>query len=646
MLGKDQRPCFIHCVYDVQCRSFFISSRVWVRFDLKILLLCLMPAMTFKLTVLGKDQRPCFIHCVCDVQCRTFFISSRVWVRFDLKILLLCLMPVITFKLTSLILLLFVHSMVNWTHVIGTYIPHLFIPGLGVLVSLIIHQVITDLVAKQHIDQFELSPAHLIEISEAVLLSIKDLLLKQVSSIMSIRSETIFSPAVEGAFLVLVILGWILTMNNPIYLLSFATFKAPDSWKVSHDQIIEMMRRQNCFTEDSIDFMKRLIVRSGTGQHTAWPPGIVQCLEDGKKTDRSIAASREEAETVIFDIVEKAMKKAKVGPKDIDVLVINCSLFSPTPSLCATVITHFGMRGDILSYNLSGMGCGASLLAVDLAKNMLQRGRRAGKALVVSTEIITPNLYHGNERGFLLQNILFRCGGAAMVLSNSWLDGSRAWFKLLQTVRVQGTSEEAYQCVFEAEDKEGHRGVKLSKEIVKVAGKTMEKNLTTLGPYVLPLSEQAKVVINLGSRFIMKALNNTFKTRKFPVPKVFVPDFKRGIDHFCIHAGGRAVIDGKVFMIYFSIASFFNFLTFKFSHKLFLIQNLGIEKNMKLELFHTEPSRMALLNYGNTSSSSIWYEMEYIMDTQKNNPLKKGDRIMQVAFGSGFKCTSGVWLKV
>ena len=77
-----------------------------------------------------------------------------------------------------------------------------------------------------------------------------------------------------------------------------------------------------------------------------------------------------------------------------------------------------------------------------------------------------------------------------------------------------------------------------------------------------------------------------------------------------------------------------------------LLNMKGIEKNMKLELFHTEPSRMALLNYGNTSSSSIWYEMEYIQEYQKTNPLKKGHRIMQVAFGSGFKCTSGVWLKL
>jgi len=91
-------------------------------------------------------------------------------------------------------------------------------------------------------------------------------------------------------------------------------------------------------------------------------------------------------------------------------------------------------------------------------------------------------------------------------------------------------------------------------------------------------------------------------------------------------------------------------MLFKNSHiflnSTYFTPGTGIEKNMKLELFHTEPSRMALLNYGNTSSSSIWYEMEYIQEHQKSNPLKKGHRIMQVAFGSGFKCTSGVWLKL
>jgi 3-ketoacyl-CoA synthase len=38
--------------------------------------------------------------------------------------------------------------------------------------------------------------------------------------------------------------------------------------------------------------------------------------------------------------------------------------------------------------------------------------------------------------------------------------------------------------------------------------------------------------------------------------------------------------------------------------------------------------------------------LQYIQEQQVSNKLKKGDRVMQVAFGSGFKCTSGVWLKL
>ena len=45
---------------------------------------------------------------------------------------------------------------------------------------------------------------------------------------------------------------------------------------------------------------------------------------------------------------------AGLKPRDIDFLVLNCSLFSPTPSLTAMVINHFKMRSDIISYNLGG----------------------------------------------------------------------------------------------------------------------------------------------------------------------------------------------------------------------------------------------------------------------------------------------------
>ena len=225
------------------------------------------------------------------------------------------------------------------------------------------------------------------------------------------------------------------------------------------------------------------------------------------------------------------------------------------------VVNHFGMRSDVSSYNLSGMGCSAGVISIELVKNMLA-AKPNSVALVVSTEVITPNLYEGNERGFLLQNTLFRVGGAAMILSNKWTDAFRARFKLLHVVRTQYVSEESMGCVFETQDDSNLRGVRLSKDIVKVAGRALEKNLTTLGPHVLSFSEQLKTVISMIVRMGAKQIT-AISGVKLPKITPYIPDFKRGIDHFCIHAGGRGVID-------------------------------GIEKNLNLTPKHVEASRHAL----------------------------------------------------
>lgn len=148
--------------------------------------------------------------------------------------------------------------------------------------------------------------------------------------------------------------------------------------------------------------------------------------------------------------------------------------------MCAMVAHHFQMRSDILTFNLSGMGCSAGLVSIDLAQRLLEQRPRS-MALVVSTENLTQALYHGNDRAFLLQNTLFRCGGSAVLLSNKREDGLHAKFKLLHVVRTQGTDVHSYDAVYSTQDDTGHQGVRLSKDIVKVAGRLMEKNLTTMG---------------------------------------------------------------------------------------------------------------------------------------------------------------------
>ena len=403
----------------------------------------------------------------------------------------------------------------------------------------------------------------------------------------------------------------LLRRGRSVYLLDFATFTPPADWQVSHEQLLQAVRNVSAYraregmcsnTEDDVAFQAKVLANSGTGQATAWPPGILRCLGEGTDPDLTLEETRHEAEIIICQVLEQLFERTGVQPKEVDYLIINCSLFSPTPSLCALACSKFRFRSNLRTYNLSGQGCSASLLSVDLATELL-RANPNSLAVVVSTELITSSFYHGHNKGMLLQNTLFRCGGAAIMLTNKASRIMQARYRLHHLVRTQIASEDSYRAVYEQEDEEGNRGVALSKEIVKVAGNAMKINLTQLGPLILPLSEQLKVVYSITTKALRLVPKDT--------PK-YVPSFKSAIHFFCIHAGGRAVLD-------------------------------GIEKNLRLLPVDMEPSRTVLRKMGNTSSSSIWYELRHI---EENMHIQRGHKVLQLAFGSGFKCNSAVWTRL
>ncbi|EXB37130.1 3-ketoacyl-CoA synthase 4 [Morus notabilis] len=386
---------------------------------------------------------------------------------------------------------------------------------------------------------------------------------------------------------------YIMTRPRSVYLIDYSCYHPPAHLKVTYEKFMKHSRLTGDFEDSSLEFQRKIMERSGLGEETYCPEAMHMI-----PPRPTMAKAREEAEQVMFGALDNLFAKTNVKPKDVGILVVNCSLFNPTPSLSSMIVNKYKLRGNIRSFNLGGMGCSAGVIAIDLVKDMLQVHRNT-YAVVVSFENITQNWYFGNKKSMLIPNCLFRVGGAAILLSNKSSDRRRAKYKLVHVVRThKGADDKAYNCVFQEQDDAGKTGVSLSKDLMAIAGGALKSNITTLGPLVLPISEQLLFFLTL----VLKKLS----AAKL---KPHIPDFKLAFDHFCIHAGGRGVID-------------------------------ELEKNLQLLPEHVEASRMTLHRFGNTSSSSIWYELAYI---EAKGRMRKGNRIWQIAFGSGFKCNSAVW---
>ncbi|CAN1354886.1 3-ketoacyl-CoA synthase 7 [Linum perenne] len=372
------------------------------------------------------------------------------------------------------------------------------------------------------------------------------------------------------------------TSSSRVYLVDFMCFKGPKTHRVPTATFVEHAALGK-FGSDTVEFQTKVIERSGIGEMSYMSTGMHHL-----PPNTSLEYSVEELEVVLFTTVKDLLTKLDVDPKDIGFVITNCSLVSLTPSLSSMVVNRFGFRSDVKSYNISGM-------ALSLAQDML-RVHENSMALVVSMEAMCESIYQGKVKSMLLANCLFRMGGVAALLSNRKTDKNTAKYELQHLVTTHmGFKDLSYKCVFQENDKEGYTGVALSKSILQVASEGLKTNLATLAAVALPYSELIKY-----------GLSKMWPKKGGPLYK---PNFKKAFDHFCIHAGGKAVID-------------------------------AIKKNLKLQDNDVEASRMTLHRFGNTSSSSIWYSFGYL---EAKGRIKEGDKVWQIGFGSGFKCNSAVW---
>ncbi|XP_047944767.1 3-ketoacyl-CoA synthase 19-like, partial [Salvia hispanica] len=196
-----------------------------------------------------------------------------------------------------------------------------------------------------------------------------------------------------------------------IYILNYECYKPSEALKLDTSASCRVVLRNPNLGWEQYKFLLKTIISSGLGAETYSPPSVVA----GREADPSLPDSLQELDHIFYQTLDSLFAKSRVSPQEIDILVVNVSLLSPSPSLSSRIINRYKMRPDVKAFNLSGMGCSASLIAVDLVRHLFKVYENA-LAVVVSTESLGPNWYRGVDKSMMLSNCLFRSGGCSMLL--------------------------------------------------------------------------------------------------------------------------------------------------------------------------------------------------------------------------------------
>ncbi|XP_073127700.1 3-ketoacyl-CoA synthase 5-like isoform X2 [Henckelia pumila] len=278
---------------------------------------------------------------------------------------------------------------------------------------------------------------------------------------------------------------------SAVYLVDFSCLKPPNFCRVPFSGYIEHARKMDFLDDECVAFMAKVLTHSGQGEHTYLPPAIALIPPESSHQEAT-----KEVHLVFFPVVQDLLSKTQISPSEIDVLIVNCSGFCPNPSLCSMVINKFSMREDVKSFNISGMGCSASALAVDMAQSIL-KAHENSTALILSTEILSTGWYPGKDESMMMLNCMFRMGAAAILITNKKEARRRAKYQLLRTM----------------------------------VGDTIRAHVSVVGSKILPYSEMLSYIISiLRKKYMDKSI------------EVYVPNFKSVIQHFCLPTSGRPVI--------------------------------------------------------------------------------------------------------
>lgn len=274
--------------------------------------------------------------------------------------------------------------------------------------------------------------------------------------------------------------------------------------------------------------------------------------------DMAIARFEVQSVKIGTQAILQLLKQNNLDAKDIDALIITTCTGYLCPGLTSSISQSVGLKEDIHAVDMVGTGCGAALPAMKAAWQFLKLNPESN-VVVLAVEICTATSYWAENMDLIISNSIFGDGAAACLLTNKKSAGGLELKAFKSLLWPQYRNELRYVT------KNGRLLNVLDKQVPSIAAKAFDR-----------------------------------------IHQQLVSEFKKPIEHFAVHPGGRKILDE--------------------------IQGTLVNEPLTR-------SREVLSDYGNMSSPSVLYVLKNIM--QKDN-LKDGSIVGIFAFGAGLTAFGAV----
>jgi predicted naringenin-chalcone synthase len=226
------------------------------------------------------------------------------------------------------------------------------------------------------------------------------------------------------------------------------------------------------------------------------------------ETDHERILSRFErwGATLSTSALHQALDRAGAAATDVDFLAVTTCTGYLCPGISSHVLERAGLRPDVRCADLTGMGCGAAVPALERACDFLA-AHPDGTAAVVSTEICSAAIFFGDAPELVVSNAIFGDGSAAAILRRADRVPSASGSPCPRFVGFRSLTLPAWREALRFRTQGGHLRNVLSRDVPARAGQACRRLVDgLLGDHALSANDIGHWVMHAGGRLVLDAV--------------------------------------------------------------------------------------------------------------------------------------------